>query len=505
MTTTNIVNANQNIDPNLPQKAMKASCCYMGLGQFAVLKQRFRGTLLMLFEAYVLIDIILGLFDIYIHPEFFDAIYYEGNNFLLKALNGMLFFVLDFINLLFCNNTIIDGLKGLITLGSPSEPGTPVAERDHSIFMMINGLIVVIFLAIFIFTYISSIFTARHDAEVIVARGKFPSKQQTRNDLSQNAFPIIGITPAVIMMAFFTVVPLLFSALVAFTNYSSPDHIPPNNLVDWVGFSNFGTMFSSTAGTGNGEWIRAFGRVAGWTLTWAVFATFTCFFVGFFFSVVLLDKRIKFPHFYRTIFILPYAIPQMLSLFVWANLLNGTMGPINVMLQNIGLKAVPWLSDPTMAKITLILVNIWIGFPYSMVLITSSMTAISNSLYEAAGIDGASRWEQFRSITFPIVMYQLKPTLIMQFAGNINSFGAIFFLTGGGPALKTGAGADVLNLSIATQAGSTDNLITWIYKLTMNSNQYNLASVLSILVFIVLVPFGLYNFMRTKSFKDGEI
>ena len=191
----------------------------------------------------------------------------------------------------------------------------------------------------------------------------------------------------------------------------------------------------------------------------------------------------------------------MLSLFVWANLLNGTMGPINVMLQKIGLSAVPWLSDPSMAKLTLILVNIWIGFPYSMILITSSMTAISNSLYEAAGIDGASRWVQFKSITFPIVMYQLKPTLIMQFAGNINSFGAIFFLTGGGPALKTGD----LNLSIATQAGSTDNLITWIYKLTMNSNEYNIASVLSILVFIVLVPFGLYNFMRTKSFKEGEI
>jgi arabinogalactan oligomer/maltooligosaccharide transport system permease protein len=140
-----------------------------------------------------------------------------------------------------------------------------------------------------------------------------------------------------------------------------------------------------------------------------------------------------------------------------------------------------------------------------MILVTSSMTAISKSLYEAAGIDGASRWQQFKSITLPMVMYQLKPNLIMQFAGNINSFGAIFFLTGGGPSLKTGAGADVLNLSIATQAGSTDNLITWIYKLTMNSNQYNIASVLSILVFIVLVPFGLYNFMRTKSFKEGEL
>ena len=150
-----------------------------------------------------------------------------------------------------------------------------------------------------------------------------------------------------------------------------------------------------------------------------------------------------------------------------------------------------------MAKLTLILVNIWIGFPYSMILITSSMTAISNSMYEAAVIDGANKWEQFRSITFPLVMYQLKPILIMQFAGNINNFGAVFFLTAGGPNLPD---------TISTQAGSTDILISWIFKLTMNTpNMYNIASVLSILVFIVLVPFALYNFMRTKSFKESEI
>ena len=495
---------NTAIDSRLPQKAMKASGCYMGLGQFAFLKQRVRGTLLMLFEAYVLIDIVLGLLDIYIPGDVYDALYYDGGNLLLRALNGILFFFLDFVNLVFCNNTIISGIAGLVTLGDP-HPELPVSQRDHSIFMMINGLMVLMVLAIFIYLYVASIFKARRDGERIVLKGKFPTKQEVRNDLSQNAFPSMGVAPAVVMMLFFTVIPLLFAALIAFTNYSSPDHIPPNNMVDWVGLENFRTLFSSSAGTGHGEWLHAFGHVASWTLVWAVFATFTCFFVGFFFSVVLLDKRIRLPQIYRTIFILPYAIPQMLSLFVWANLLNGTLGPINVMLQNIGLPAVPWLSHPTMAKVTLILVNIWIGFPYSMILTTSSMTAISNSLYEAAEIDGASKWEQFRTITLPLVMYQLKPTLIMQFAGNINNFGAIFFLTGGGPALKIGSGSDLVNLSIATQAGSTDNLIVWIYKLTMNSNQYCIASVLSILVFLVLVPFGLYNFMRTKSFKEGEL
>ena len=128
------------------------------------------------------------------------------------------------------------------------------------------------------------------------------------------------------------------------------------------------------------------------------------------------------------------------------------------------------------------------------------MTAISNSLYEAAVIDGATKWQQFKSITYPLVMFQLKPTLIMQFASNINNFGAVFFLTGGGPNMPQAG------LTTTTTCGATDLLISWIYKLTMNTpSRYQLASVLSLLVFVVLVPFALYNFTRTKSFKEGEL
>jgi arabinogalactan oligomer/maltooligosaccharide transport system permease protein len=437
------------VSPNKLRKAPIASVCFMGLGQVLFLKQYVRGFILMAFEVIMILS----------------------------------------------HSSIYKGLKGLITLGDP-HPELPVKMRDHSIFMMVNGLIIIIILAIFFVVYVANVKSAKKDAEKIIKNGKFPTLKETRNDLAENSFAVAGITPAVIMVAFFTVIPLLFSALVAFTNYSSPDHIPPNNLVDWVGLENFKTMFVQSYG---GAWTSSFVRVSIWTIVWAVFSTFSCFFVGFFFAVVLQDKRITVPKLYRTIFILPYAIPQMLSLFVWANLLNGTFGPINrtLMYFNLITKGIPWLSDPLMAKFSLIVVNIWIGFPYSMILITSSMTAISKSLYEASTIDGANKWQQFRNITFPLVMYQLKPILIMQFAGNINNFGAVFFLTGGGPALED---------TIATQAGATDILISWIYKLTMNTpNQYNLASVLSILVFLVLVPFALYNFIRTKSFKESEI
>ena len=399
------------------------------------------------------------------------------------------------------NGPIVSSLVGLITLGS-KQPTNVAKYMDHSVFMMINGIFALVVIAFFVVLYIANIRTATKDSAKIIKNGRFPTLKETRDDLSQNAFATIGIAPSVVMIAVFSLIPLLFSALVAFTNYSSPDHIPPNNLVDWVGLENFVTMFSKNAAMGGGIWFQTFANTAIWTIVWAVFSTFTCFFVGFFFAIILQDKRVAIPSFYRTIYILPYAIPTMLSLFIWANLLNGQMGPINHTLRLLGVidaqgatpRIFSYLSDPWVAKGALIFVNIWIGFPYSMILTTSSMTAISNSLYEAAVIDGANKWHQFKSITFPLVMFQLKPTLIMQFAGNINNFGAVFFLTGGGPNMPQPG------LTTTTSCGATDLLVSWIYKLTMNTpSRYNLASVLSLLVFVVLVPFALYNSVPVSS------
>lgn len=456
-------NANSTGKINLARirRAPLASVLFMGAGQLLILKQYIRGAFFAFSELLVL----------------FFTIFEKGT------------FTPNF------KGPIVMGLYHLLTLGD-AHPELPIKQRDHSIFMMITGLITLIILIIFICLYIFNVKDAKKTSDEVIKNKRFSTMQQTKKELSQTAFPIVGILPIVLLIAFFTLIPLVFSALVAFTNYSSPDHIPPNNTVDWVGFENFKNMFSHSAGN---EWFSAFGRTALWTVVWAFFSTFTCYFAGMFFAVILQDKRISIPKFYRALFILPYAIPTMLTLFIWANLLNGTFGPINRTFMAIGLisKGIPWLSNPNLAKVTLILVNIWIGFPYSMILTTSSMTAISNSVYEAARIDGANRWQQFSSITLPLVWFQTKPLLIMQFAGNINNFGAVFFLTSGGPSLPD---------TIKTQSGATDLLISWIYKLTYNTpNMYNMASVLSILVFIVLVPFAVYQFTHTKSFKEGEI
>ena len=180
------------------------------------------------------------------------------------------------------------------------------------------------------------------------------------------------------------------------------------------------------------------------------------------------------------------------------NLLNGSFGVVNRTLMQWGLinSPIPWLSDPTMAKFVCVLINLWAGFPYFMMLTTGTMTAISEDVYEAARIDGASKFYIFKKITLPLVLYQTMPLIIMSFTHNINNFGVIFFLTGGDPVV-----AD----TTSTSASGTDILVTWIYNLTVNLLKYNYASVLAVMIFIVLAPFAIWQFRKTKSYKEGEV
>ena len=291
------------------------------------------------------------------------------------------------------------------------------------------------------------------------------------------------------------VVPLIFSAAVAFTNYSAPDHIPPAKTVDWVGMQNFAALFG-----GESTWAGAFVRVAVWTLIWGFLATLTCFAGGMIAAAVLHETKIRIKPVFRSLFILPYAVPSVVSMLVWKNLLNGSFGIVNRTLMEIGQigQPIPWLSDVWICR--------WVcGACKSLgrfFLFHASNHGrddvnILAHVYEAARIDGANKFSYiFRKITVPLVLYQTMPLIIMSFAHNINNFGAIYFLTGGAPAV-----AD----STMTSAGGTDILVTWIYQLTMTLMKYNYASVLGIVIFIVMAPFAVISFRNTKSYKEGEV
>lgn len=407
-----------------------------------------------------------------------------------QYVKGALFALLEIL-MLISLPMIIGKLSDMVTLEEP-QPQLPIKQRDNSIFMLIDGVMVLMVVVLFLTVYVISVKSALDEYRFFCMNGEIASNQQSVRQIFGKSFPMIALAPAVILVVFFVIVPLIFSAAVAFTDYSSPEHIPPNNTVNWVGFKNFTALFG-----GNASWTSALGRVALWTFVWAIFATFTCFALGMLVAVILKETRIKIAPALRVIFILPYAVPSVISMLVWTNLLNGSFGIVNKTLQQIGMAGnIPWLSDPTLAKVSCILINLWAGFPYFMLLIMGNMTSISEDLYEAARIDGASTWVRFKKITLPLVIYQTAPLLIMGFTHNVNNFGAIYFLTSGNP---------VVSDTTVTNAGGTDILITWIYNLTMNALKYNYASVIAVMIFIIMAPFAIWNFKNTKAYKEGEV
>ena len=243
-------------------------------------------------------------------------------------------------------------------------------------------------------------------------------------------------------------------------------------------------------------WNDTFWGVLGWTLLWSVISTLSCYFGGLGMACLVNSRRVKFRKFWRTIYILPWAIPGLISLLIFRNMFNGQFGPINTFLRSAGIisQNIPWLSDATLAKLVIFVVNFWLGFPYFMTMMSGVMTSISPELLEAARIDGASPRQEFRRITLPLVLYSTAPLLIMSFATNFNNFNVIYFLTDGNP----------INPSYKF-AGSTDILITWIYKLTKDNRQFQMAAVMSILVFVVIATISTWNFLRTKSFKEEDM
>jgi arabinogalactan oligomer/maltooligosaccharide transport system permease protein len=412
--------------------------------------------------------------------------------FLKQYIKGFLFAFIQII-ILFFSPMIRYILIDLTTLGFP-QPDIPVRLRANSLFMLVDGVILMAILVIFVVAYIISIRSALSDYKDLIRDGAQKTNKKFIRDLSGKSFPMLALAPSLGLLLFFVVVPLVFSVAVAFTNYSSPNNIPPGNTIDWVGLDNFRTLFG-----GGQAWTASLGAVAAWTVIWAFLATTTTYFGGMLMAVVLKENKIKIAPVLRSIFILPYAVPAIITMLIWAQMLNGEFGVINNTLRAVGLLdgTIPWLSNMHLARMMIVLLNLWAGFPYFMLLVTGTMTSISNDVYEAARIDGAGGIQLFRRITFPLVTYQTMPLIIMSFAFNFNNFGAIFFLfQGQGPTL-----AD----TVTTSARATDIMITWIFKLTDNLNQFHMASTLAVMIFVLLAPFAIFNFMRTKSYREGDL
>ncbi|MDF2822110.1 MAG: sugar transporter permease [Clostridiales bacterium] len=370
------------------------------------------------------------------------------------------------------------GIHGFITLGET----TGGRFRDNSPVMMIEGIMVFVLILIYIVIWKMNIKDANDTNLSIQRTGIVQSSKAFFAERFETGFAYIVSTPALLLLLFVSIVPILFAFLIAFTNYDAY-HNPPSDLIDWVGFANFFKVIKLAG------WRTTFAGVASWTVIWAILSTMTTFFGGLLLAVVINSKRVVLKKMWRTIMILPWAIPGMISLLVFRNFFNQTYGPLNAML---GMD-IPWLNDPIMVKVTLVIINFWLGVPYFMMLMTGILTSFDKTLYEAATVDGANSRQTFWSITFPILSAQVFPLLIMSFAGNFNNFGIVFFLTGGGPR----------NLAYE-YAGHSDILITWIYNMTKDFKMYNMASVMSIIIFLIIGGISTWNFLRSDAFKEDN-
>ncbi|MBE0700232.1 MAG: sugar ABC transporter permease [Acholeplasmataceae bacterium] len=387
--------------------------------------------------------------------------------------------------------------------------------------ILLQSLISIILSVFFLFFMAWSIRDAYKVSEAKRKKNKVLKDIAYFKDVYQNGFEYIVLSPALFVLAFISIMPISFGFLVAFTSMSGANSM--GNLFQWVGFQNFTTFFNFSEGLG-ALFGRAFWSVLGWTVIWAIASTITVFFGGFFQALVLNSESVVFKKFWRTLFIIPWAMPAILSQMIFSVMFKDS-GWINSFLRSIGIydfltdlnmigvkfselsgisklfflgeQNIEWFSNinnPTFVRVTLIVLNIWLGFPYFMALMTGVMTAIDKSLYEAADIDGATKYQKIKSITLPLVLYSTAPILIMTLSGNFNNFGVIYFITQGGPNLNDAARGF---------AGDTDILISWMYKLTTEQGKayYNIASVFSVLIFLFVGSVTAWNLTKTRAFK----
>ncbi|WP_156857171.1 MULTISPECIES: carbohydrate ABC transporter permease [Oceanobacillus] len=399
-----------------------------------------------------------------------------------RYLKGTIFIIMELAFLVAFLESINYGLWGLRTLGTI--PGT-----DHSIRLLVLGVLSLIVTVIVITLYVFNVIDAKKQAEKLRDGWKPLKLRASFKEFYDRAFPYIMTFPGLLLMIFVVIFPLLFSVLLAFTNYDLYNS-PPRNLVDWVGFDNFKNLVTVPI------WQDTFISVFSWTIVWTVVATTLQIALGFFLAVLVNDPRVKFKKLIRTILILPWAVPAFVTILVFSAMFNDDFGAINrdIIIPLLGGNGVSWLSDPLYTRIAIVMIQTWLGFPFIFALITGILQSISKDWYEAADMDGASRFQKFRNITFPHVMFATAPLLIMQYASNFNNFNVIYLFNEGGPPIR------------GQNAGGTDILISWVYKLTFDTNNYSMAAVISIIMGLIVSGFAFYQFRKTRSFKEeGEI
>lgn len=357
---------------------------------------------------------------------------------------------------------------------------------DNSLLILLYGVATIFIVIGFVLLWASSLKSA-YKADYLAKHGKHVNSfKDDLADLFDKNLHQTLLTLPVGGILFFNIVPLVFMISMAFTNYSKQgEHLI---LFDWVGLDNFAKVLNFSDSLGQTFW-----SVLAWTIIWAIFATGLNYIFGMILAIVINREGTRGKGFWRFCFILSIAVPQFVSLLIMRTMLQPS-GAVNVLLMNLGLidHALPFFTNATWARVTVIIINLWVGIPYTMLQVTGILQNIPVELYEAAKVDGANAFVTFFKITLPYMLFVTTPYLITTFTGNINNFNVIYLLSAGDPT------------PVGMTAGKTDLLVTWLYKLTVDQQYYNIGAVIGILTFIVLAIVSLVTYRNTGSYKNEE-
>lgn len=423
-----------------------------------------------------------------------------------QVMNGILMMLVEAVFIVFLAYFGVPNLAKFGTLGTvqaqqifdPVTLQTTMNDYDNSFLILLCSVITLFVIVLFVIFWFQNLKTVYRLQLKKAEGGHINTFAEDVRSLFNHKFHITLLTLPAIGVILMNIIPILVLIAVAFTNYDQ-QHMPPNALFTWIGFGNFANLFTNSITVSFGY---AFRKILGWTLLWAVLATLTTFIGGILLAKLINSATTKWPAFWRTLFVVSIAVPQFVTLLLVRNFFADS-GIVNTICSNIGLTDflksvglvgshltyIPFLTNPNWAKVMIVLINIWVGVPYQMLIATGVLMNIPTDQIESARLDGASSFQIFCKITMPYVLFIQGPALITDFVKNINNFNVIYLLT-----------QDVYitsdQLLANSNAKEVDLLVTWLFRLTNEYYNYKMASAIGIIVFIICAAFTLLSFSR---------
>ena len=398
---------------------------------------------------------------------------------------GLLLLCIEISTIFYFITRGINDIKGFFTLGTQKADAWTKTAGDNSIVMLLMGIFAWIVLFAFVYVYTISVKDACH-TEKLVSEGKNPKTfMEDIKELFDSKFYITVLVLPVIGVAVFNILPIIFMILIAFTNYGGS--IVPPELVDWIGIDNFKKIITLS------QFAPTFMKILGWNLLWAIISTTLNYFAGLGLALLLNKDCVKGKAFFRAFPVLAYAIPGFITLLAFKFMFSYG-GPINQIIRSAGGTAIGFLDLDAKwsSRIIGILVNCWISVPSIMLLATGHLSNRDMAIYEAAKIDGATSFQQFKKLTLPFMIFATTPVLLGQFIGNFNNFGIFYFLRGG------------LYLDGYFLASDTDLLINWLYNLSIDNNYYSIGAAISLIIFIITSTISLFVYIKSPSYREED-